>query len=108
MVVYLWNSNPDWRIYLSGGVTAEKGLRAIYQEESRQWGVHRTTRVKSSIDGLQWSANGAVGVNHRFEKRFGVYLESRFGHSFKNNQPISIRTERPFVVGIAMGLSYEL
>ena len=108
LVIYLWNSNPEWRIYLSGGFTAEKGLRAIYQQDERWGGVIRTTHVKHSINGLQWSANGALGVNYRFEKPFGIYLESRFGHSFDNNQPISIRTERPFFVGVAMGLSYEL
>ena len=108
LVIYVWNSNPDWRIYLSGGFTVEKGLRAIFQQESRGGGRETNTTVRSSIDGVQWSTNGALGVNYKFEKRLGVYFESRFGHSFDNNQPISIRTERPFFVGIGMGINYEL
>ena len=109
MVVYLWNSKPNWRIYLSGGFMVEKGLRAIYRQE-RQWrNETQTTTVKtSSIDGWQWSLNSALGVNYRLEKGWGVYFEPRVGYSFDCNQPVSIRTESPVYFGVNLGLNFEL
>ena len=109
MAVYLWNSNPNWRIYLSGGFTVEKGLRAVYSQGTR-WGneIRNTTVKKSSIDGLQLSLNSAFGVNYRLDKRWGVYFEPRVGYSLDSNQPVSIRTEYPLHLGINFGLNYEL
>ena len=109
MVAYLWNSNPNWRIYLSGGFTVEKGLRAVYsQGEQRGNEIYNTTVKKSSIDGFQWLLNSSMGINYRLEKRWGIYFEPRVGYSFDNNQPISIRTEYPVYFGINLGLNYEL
>ncbi len=107
MVVYLWNSNPNWRIYFSGGIMVEKGLRAMYTQEKIQAGEIRTTTVNSSIDGLQWSLNGALGINYRFNKGIGIYFEPRVGYCFDNNQPISMRTEWPVFLGVNLGLNYE-
>jgi len=109
LVVYLWNSKTNWRVYLSGGMMAEKGLRAIYRQE-RRWGneIQNTTVKKSSIDGWQWSLNSALGINYRIDKGFGIYFEPRVGYSFDCNQPVSIRTEWPVYIGIHLGLNYEL
>ena len=108
-VVYLWNSNPNWRIYFSGGFMIEKGLRGIYRQERWQESEHRITTVKSSsINGLQWSLNGALGINYRLEKGWGIYFEPRAGYSFDCDQPVSIRTDWPVYVGIHLGLNYEL
>ena len=109
MLVYLWNSNSNWQIYLSGGLMIEKGLHARYNQEMRTESQIRTTTVKkNSIDGLQWSLNGGLGINYRLEKGWGIYFEPRVGYSFDCGQPISIRTEWPVYFGINMGLNYEL
>ncbi len=107
LVVYLWDSKPNWKIYLSGGMMLEKGLRVSYTQENRQSDQIRTTVVKTSVDGFQWSFNGALGVNYRFDKGFGFYLEPRLSYYFDNEQPVSIRTEWPLTIGINMGLNYE-
>jgi len=108
-VVYLWNSNPNWRVYFSGGFMIEKGLRGTYRQERWLESEHRITTVKSSsIHGLQWSLNGALGVNYRLEKGWGIYFEPRVGYSFDCDQPVSIRTEWPVYVGIHLGLNFEL
>jgi hypothetical protein len=107
MAVYLWQARPNWRIYLSGGFTVEKGLRAIYRQNRRLGNEIRTTTVRSSIDGLQWSLNGGLGINYRFNRGFGIYFEPRAGYAFDCGQPISMRTEWPIFVGINMGLNYE-
>jgi len=109
MVVSFGNTNSNWRFYLSGGFMVEKCVRAVYRQERRQSSEIRNTDVKSSsIGGLQWSLNGALGVNYRLEKGWGIYFEPRVGYSFDCNQPISVRTEMPVFFGINIGLNYEL
>ena len=107
VVAYLWNNNPNWKIYISGGAMVEKGLRNIYTQKEYSSNTTRTTIVKTSIDGFQWSINGALGVNYRITKSFGLYFEPRLSYYFDNNQPISMRTEWPVSVGINVGLNYE-
>ena len=109
MLVHLWNSNPNWQIYLSGGIMVEKGLKAIYTQEARTSNQVRTTTVKkSSVEGVQLSVNSALGVNYKIEKNWGIYFEPRVGYSFDCNQPVSIRTEKPVYFGINLGLNYKL
>lgn len=108
LIAYLWRATPHWRVYLSTGVAAEKGLRAIYQQERRQNNeIHRTI-IKSSIDGWQYSLNGALGIHYQVSNHFGFHFEPRFGYCFEGNQPLSMRTEWPLFVGFGMGLRYQL
>ena len=102
----LWNLNHNWNIYSSAGIVIEKGLRAIYRQEIIS--EERFTKAESSIKGLQWAVNGALGINYKLVKGWGLFFEPRIGYSFKNEQPISIRTEYPFHFGISIGLNYEL
>jgi hypothetical protein len=108
LIVYFGENKSNWRLYFSGGFTVDKCLRAVYTQEGKMWNGIRTTTVKSHIDGLQWSVNSALGVNYRLAKGFGIYLEPRIGYWFKNEQPISIRTENPVSFTINLGLNYEL
>ena len=109
LLVYLWNSNSNWQIYFSGGLTIEKGLRASYNQNMRTASQLSTTTVKkNSIDGVQLSVNGALGANYRLSKGWGIYFEPRVGYSFDCNQPISVRTEWPVYFGMNLGLNYEL
>ena len=102
------NSKSTWRFYISGGFMVEKGLRAVYSQEVRDWTSIRTTTVESSIDGFHWSLNSALGVKYRIERGFSIFLEPRIGYYLKSEQPISIRTETPLYFGINFGLNYEL
>ena len=109
MLVSLWSSNSNWQIYLSGGLTLEKGLRATYNQNIQSASQTSTTAVKkNAIKGVQLSANGALGANYRLSKGWGIYFEPRVGYSFDCNQPISARTEWPVHFGINLGLNYEL
>ncbi|MCL2727584.1 MAG: hypothetical protein FWD56_04290 [Bacteroidales bacterium] len=107
IVVSLWNNRSNWQIYLSSGVMVEKGLRGIYVQDLQTAPRNTFTTVKSSIDGFQWSLNGALGVNYKLSKNIGFYLEPRFGYSFDCDQPISMRTEWPLYVGVGFGVNYQ-
>jgi hypothetical protein len=110
MILYLNKSKSNWQFYISGGFIVEKCILAIYrQEEQRNHGdqPHIITG-KRSIDGFQYSLTTALGATYQLDKNFGVYLEPRFGYTFKNNQPISIRTEMPIYMGVNLGLNFSL
>ena len=105
LAIYLWNINPKCKIYISGGFTVEKGVRAIYRQENFK--ENKTSTAYKTLRGFQWSLNGALGVNYKLGKSWGLYLEPKIGYSFQCNQPISIRTEYPVYFGINLGLNYE-
>lgn len=106
VVFYLWN-NPKWTLYASAGGMVEKGLRSVYTQEARMWDKSVITAVRSNINGLQGSLNISAGVSYKFYPNWGLYLEPRYSYYFDMDQPISIRTDKPAVVGINAGLRYE-
>ena len=109
LIVYFGDSkSKNWQFYLLGGFMLEKGLRAIYTQEEMQPNQIRTTTVRSSIDGVQWSLNGSFGVSYKLEKNWNIHFEPRLGYSFDNKQPVSVRTEHPFYFGVNLGLNYKL
>lgn len=106
MVVYLWN-DPKWNIYLTGGGMVEKGIKSVYTSDTYRNKGLISTSSKENIDGVQWSLNASSGISYRFTKNWGIYFEPRLSYYFDNNQPISIRTDKPFVFNLNAGLRYE-
>lgn len=104
-VVNLWD-NPKWNIYLSGGVMMEKGLRAIYVQNSHQKAGIFTSTEKKGIGGLQWSLNASLGISYRIYRDWSLYVEPRLSYYFENYQPASIRTDEPVIVGLGAGIRY--
>ncbi|MDR2564141.1 MAG: PorT family protein [Prevotellaceae bacterium] len=105
-IVYVWNSNPKWDIYLSAGGLVEKGLTEKCTETSLVGGNSSTH--KYSIDKLQWSMNGAAGVTYKFTKGLGLYLEPKASYCFKAQSQHSIRNDWPLAIGINAGLRLDL
>ena len=103
----VWN-NPKWEVYVSGGGTIEKGLRSIYQQTQNNTYQTWITTAQTNIDGLQFSANSALGVGYKIMPKIGVFFEPQFSYYFQNNQPISIRSHQPAVFSMQVGLRYNL
>ena len=94
-----------WNYYFSVGAMIEKGLRSVYRQ-TIQYGSSSThhTNVYSKIDGVQTSADTAFGVGYKLQKNWSLYFEPKLTYYFKNNQPMSARTETPLNVGFNGGL----
>jgi hypothetical protein len=105
-VVKLWNKY-NWEIYLSGGGMVEKGLKSTYTEEEHLSNQTNSTKSISSIDGLQWSINGTVGVAYKLERNWSIYFEPKISYFFDNNQPVSTRTDHPTTIGLSAGIRYQ-
>jgi hypothetical protein len=109
-VVYLLNNKPKWNIYFSLGGMVEKGLMLDYVQNFRyhQQPAHTyTVSLQDDIPQLQWSLNSSLGISYKFYRDMSVYFEPRITYYLKNNQPVSIRTEKPLLVGLNAGLRYE-
>ena len=102
----LWN-NPKWEIYLSGGGMMEKGIRSVYIQNQYVNNKSIMTTTSTNIDGIQWSVNGAVGTTYKIQQNIGLFFEPKISYYYKNNQPISARTEYPVVFGLSAGVRFQ-
>lgn len=103
LITELWE-NSKWEVYLSTGFMAEKGIQSLYVQSQYFGAEVVTTTAKTNINGIQWSINGGVGVSYKIKRQLGVYFEPKFSRYFENNQPVSARTDHPFVFGLSAGL----
>jgi len=101
--VILFNRR-EWNIYLSGGGMFEKGLHSTYRQETIGEEMPSKIKVESSIEGFQWSLNGATGIDFKIQRNISLFVEPKITYYLQNNQPMSSRTEMPLNVGLNGGL----
>ncbi|MCL2328167.1 MAG: PorT family protein [Bacteroidetes bacterium] len=112
IVVYILNK-PQWNVYTSVGGMVEKGLRLDYNQTTvtRQWyggdKIFHNQSLQDNIPGVQWSLNTAFGIDYTIYRNIGLYFEPRIIYYFKNNQPVSVRSETPLSVGLNAGVRFE-
>ena len=66
--------------------------------------VHHT----QAVDGLQFSANAGIGVEFMLGRHVGIYIDPSLRYYFKGNQPKSIRTAQPLMLGFEAGFRFNL
>lgn len=103
----LWQ-NDLWRVYVLGGGAAEKGITSLYKQEilhsNRQ--VHHFKR-RADIKGFQFSGHVAAGFDYKINDNVRIFGEPYLIYYFKNNQPMSSRTEDPLTLGINAGIRVQ-
>ena len=92
----------SWNMYVFGGGMVEKGLQAVF---TRRGALNH--KGKSSIPGLQWSMHGGFGASYNFFKDMSLFFEPGFSYYFDCDQPMSRRTEEPFMFNLRVGLRYD-
>ncbi len=93
---------------LGGGATIEKGIRAFYKQEIEgNGGIVHHTHVYNRIAGLQFSAQGGAGFSYRLQNNLHLFGEPRLLYYFRNNQPMSARTENPLIFGLNIGVRIQ-
>ena len=63
---------------------------------------------KENVKGVQASANLGIGVEFLLGDHLGIYIDPSARYYFNCNQPKSIRTAQPFMLGFDMGLRVNL
>jgi len=85
----------------------EKGIRSVYVQNQFINNKSIMTTTSTNIDGIQWSVNGAVGTTYKIQQNIGLFFEPKISYYYKNNQPISARTEYPVVFGLSAGVRFQ-
>ena len=97
----------SWNMYVFGGGMVEKGLQAVFTRRGVLVYEHLNHKEKSSIPGLQWSMHGGFGASYNFFKDMSLFFEPGFSYYFDCDQPMSRRTEEPFIFNLRVGLRYD-
>ena len=92
------------RFYAWGGGSAEKGLVSRFRIQSNAGDIY----YKEKVSGLQWSAAAGLGLEFLLGEHLGLYLDPSARYYFDCGQPLSIRTERPFMMNYEVGLRFNL
>ena len=89
-------------LYAYAGGTVEKCVADNYSVLST------SIQHREKVKGLQLSANFGVGVEFMLGQHLGLYLDPSLRYYFDCNQPKSIRTVQPFMLGFELGLRARL
>ena len=85
-------------LYVYAGGTAEKCITDRYD-------ILGTAMVhKEKVQGMQLSANAGIGVGFKIGRHLGIYIDPSLRYYFDCNQPVSIRTAQPLMLGFEVGL----
>lgn len=89
--------------YAYAGGAVEKCVSNSYQ-------VHTTPMVTHNEipKGVQLSANAGIGVEFLLGKYVGLYIDPSLRYYFNCNQPKSIRTDQPLMLGFEVGARFNL
>lgn len=101
-VSYDFVSTQRLKVYALAGGEAEYCVSNKYSVI----GPGATYDYSSPVRGLQWSVGAGVGVEFRFTKWLGIYLDPGIRYYFDCNQPKSVRTEKPVMVNFDAGLRF--
>jgi hypothetical protein len=88
--------------YAYAGGTAEKCISDKYNVLNTS--INHTEKVK----GIQMSANAGIGVEMMLGKHLGLYIDPSVRYYFDCDQPKSIRTVQPLMLGFEMGFRARL
>lgn len=96
--------NRDFiNFYAYAGGTVEKCVGNIYQILTTPVINHSET-----VSGVQLSANAGIGVEFLIGRHLGIYLDPSLRYYFGGNQPKSIRTAQPLMLGFEAGVRFNL
>ena len=88
--------------YAYAGGTVEKCI-------SDKYSVLNTSIIhKNKVKGFQWSANVGIGVGFKLSEHLGLYIDPSLRYYFDCDQPHSIRSAQPLMLGFEVGLKVNL
>ena len=95
-------SSDLMNFYAYAGGTVEKCISDRYEVLNTRY-IH-----KGTVNGVQASANLGIGMEVLLGRHLGLYLDPSLRYYFDCNQPKSIRTAQPLMLGLEMGLRVRL
>ena len=89
--------------YAFGGFSVEKGLVNKYNIHSQ-----RPIHYSESVPGLQWSSALGLGFEFLLNDYLALYVDPSARYYFDCNQPKSVRTQKPFMMNLEVGLRFNI
>lgn len=89
-------------LYVHAGGMVEKCLANTWTADNR------AINYNEPVKGVQWSAGAGVGVDFMLASFVSLYLDPDIKYYFAHNQPKSIRTRQPWMLGFELGVRFHL
>ena len=100
----LWN-NRHFGVYVAASGMMEKMIKGTHQTTEN--GQEQTTDV--SIRPLQFSVNGAIGMEYHLTNLTSIYAEPGVGYYFDNGSDVpTYYQEKPFSFNLNVGLRFSI
>ena len=62
---------------------------------------------REKVPGVQWSAAAGLGIEFHLSPLVGLYVDPSLRYYFPGDQPVSIRTQQPLMMGLEAGLRFD-
>lgn len=101
-------SSRYFNAYITAGGLMEKCVRgSLKTDEYLDGKYHGSSSTTMKQKGLQWSVNGAAGIQVSILPQLGLYMEPGVSHHFSNNSKVrTIYSDKPTDFSLSFGLRY--
>lgn len=101
-------SSKYFNAYVTAGGLMEKCVRgSLKTDEYLDGKYHGSSSTTLKQKGLQWSVNGAAGIQVNILPQLGLYMEPGVSHHFNNNSKVrTIYSDKPTDFSLSFGLRY--
>ena len=101
-------SSRYFNAYVTAGGLMEKCVRgSLKTDEYLDGKYHGSSSIALKQKGLQWSVNGAAGIQVNILPQLGLYMEPGVSHHFSNNSKVrTIYSDKPTDFSLSFGLRY--
>ena len=101
-------SSRYFNAYVTAGGLMEKCVRgSLKTDEYLDGKYHGSSSTSLKQKGLQWSVNGAAGIQVNILPQLGLYMEPGVSHHFSNNSKLrTIYYDKPTDFSLSFGLRY--
>ena len=101
-------SSRYFNAYVTAGGLMEKCVRgSLKTDEYLDGKYHGSSSTALKQKGLQWSVNGAAGIQVNILPQLGLYMEPGVSHHFSNNSKVrTIYSDKPTDLSLSFGLRY--
>lgn len=103
-------SSRYFNAYVTAGGLMEKCVRgSLKTDEYLDGKYHGSSSTTLRQKGLQWSVNGAAGIQVNILPQLGLYMEPGVSHHFSNYSKVrTIYSDKPTDFSLSFGLRYTI
>lgn len=101
---YTFLRGQSIKLYAYAGGTAEKAVSNKFKVLDGPERISYSEKAK----GVQFSAGAGLGVEFNVIDRLGIYVNPGVRYFFDCDQPVSIRTQQPFMMDFEIGLRVNI